>query len=163
MVSVGNLLKLAIIIFLGDGKKEEEEGEEGEEEGEGEEGEKKEEKDDGTPEDEVPVGQECFGMKVIISGTKKDLTMSQDEVAELITTHGGEVVDSVDEATFMISTKAELKKAKLTKKVQSAIDSIPIFSIDFLNNLVERKEEVRKERSEYVGERLSFFFFFFYN
>jgi hypothetical protein len=123
-----------------------------------------EEKDDGSPEDEVPVGQECHGMRVAISGTKKDLGMSQDDVADLVTEHGGEVMDSVTEANLMasfvvllwswgfdftkISAEAELKKKKLTKKVQTAIDSIPIFSVEFLQNLVERKEEVSKSFGE---------------
>ena len=42
----------------------------------------------------------------------------------------------------MIATEQELNKKAKTKKVKEALKSVPIFSVDLLKNLTERKEEV---------------------
>jgi len=129
--------------------------EESKEEEEKEEEQEPEEKDDGLPEDEVPVGMEMHGMKIAIAGTKKDLGMTQDELADLIEKHGGEIHDNIGEGTtVMIATEQELAKKKLTKKVQSALtQNIPILSVQFVQNLAELKEEGIKLRNNDVAKQ----------
>eukprot|EP01112_Ceratiomyxa_fruticulosa_P015741 TRINITY_DN4671_c0_g1_i1.p1 TRINITY_DN4671_c0_g1~~TRINITY_DN4671_c0_g1_i1.p1 ORF type:complete len:930 (+),score=212.19 TRINITY_DN4671_c0_g1_i1:193-2982(+) len=98
--------------------------------------------DDSKEEDEVPVGQELYGMVVMFAGSQKDLKMSQDDLSTLVVSHGGEVSNEyTDDVSFLITSETEINKKKLTKKVTAALDKIPAFSVEFLTNLAERKEE----------------------
>ena len=115
---------------------------------------KKEEKEEESdkepegPEEEVPEGLEMWGITCVLAGTKKDLGMTQDELTELITEHGGQVRSDIDgTVTVMIGTEAELNKKKKTVKVSNALkQKIPILSVEFVNNLCERNEEGIKLR-----------------
>eukprot|EP01119_Soliformovum_irregulare_P009644 TRINITY_DN2316_c0_g2_i1.p1 TRINITY_DN2316_c0_g2~~TRINITY_DN2316_c0_g2_i1.p1 ORF type:complete len:946 (+),score=391.25 TRINITY_DN2316_c0_g2_i1:86-2923(+) len=126
-----------------DGKNGKEEVKEEEEEEEPE-----EEEDENIPEDDIPKKKEMWGMNVAIAGTKKELGMSQDDLAKLITKHGGEVDDDISTSTrFLIATESETTKKKKTKKVQFALDNnIPIFTVGFVENLCNREEEGIKLR-----------------
>jgi len=137
------------------GKEEETKGDDNNEEKEKEEPE--EEKDDGSPEDEIPIGMELFGMTIAIAGTKKDLGMTQDELADLIEAHGGEIDDNIGAGTtIMIATEQELAKKKQTKKIQNALaQKIPILSVQFIQNLTELKEEGLKLRTNEIAKKLS--------
>jgi poly [ADP-ribose] polymerase len=112
--------------------------------------EEQEEVDDGTPEEDVPDGLEMWGMNVVIAGTKKDLGMSQDELMDLIRNHGGEVYDDVDASTnFFVAPEAEITKKKKTKKVAAAIKAgLPVLSVEYVQNLCERKEKGIKLRQK---------------
>eukprot|EP01114_Cavostelium_apophysatum_P007265 TRINITY_DN1927_c0_g1_i1.p1 TRINITY_DN1927_c0_g1~~TRINITY_DN1927_c0_g1_i1.p1 ORF type:complete len:935 (-),score=347.88 TRINITY_DN1927_c0_g1_i1:64-2868(-) len=120
-----------------------------------EEEEEAEEVDDGTPEDEVPVGKELYGMKIAVAGTKKDLGMTQDEISELIEEHGGDYHDDIYvDTTILICSEAELNKKKKTKKVTTAIkEKLAILSVDFLTNLTERSEEGIKLRTNEAAKK----------
>eukprot|EP00026_Physarum_polycephalum_P002055 Phypoly_transcript_02059.p1 GENE.Phypoly_transcript_02059~~Phypoly_transcript_02059.p1 ORF type:complete len:946 (+),score=184.86 Phypoly_transcript_02059:73-2910(+) len=110
--------------------------------------------EDNSPEDDVPVGMEMYGMRVATAGTKKDLGMSADELGTLIEEHGGEVVKDPSEATLMIATEAELSKKAKTKKIKDALGgNIPIFKVDFITNLCERKEEGITLRQNEVAKK----------
>jgi len=64
------------------------------------------------------------------------------ELIEYVRNHGGEVYESLgEEAHFMIAPQAEVDKKKKTKLVTDALKRVPLFSLEFLENLAERKEE----------------------
>eukprot|EP01117_Protostelium_nocturnum_P006845 TRINITY_DN2453_c1_g2_i1.p1 TRINITY_DN2453_c1_g2~~TRINITY_DN2453_c1_g2_i1.p1 ORF type:complete len:925 (-),score=400.89 TRINITY_DN2453_c1_g2_i1:130-2904(-) len=127
--------------YLGETKKEGEEAKEEEEEEEIEE--------DQSKEDEVPENQEFYGINVMIAGTKKDLGTSQDELADLITEHGGRVDDSLEsDTTVLVAPEAELKKRTKTKKIKDALKKqILVLSPEWVQNLAARTEEGIKLRS----------------
>jgi len=81
-----------------------------------EEEEEKEEVDDGTPEEEVPIGLEMWGMSVSLAGTKKELGMSQDDLVDLISQHGGVVYDDAEDVSFLVAPENEITKKKKLKK-----------------------------------------------
>eukprot|EP01133_Synstelium_polycarpum_P000362 gene362-420_t len=98
-------------------------------------------------EDPVPKGQECFGMVIVVAGTSKNLSMSPTDIKDLVAGHGAEVTDNVAKATLMISCEDEVTKDRPTKKITDAINSIPIFTVEWIQDLCNRTDkgiELRK-------------------
>jgi len=106
-------------------------------------------KDDGTPEDEVPDGEEMHGFVVAIAGTKKDLGITQKDLEDMIMEHGGGIDDDITaETTVFICPEAELNKKKKTKKVQAAVDAgLPVLTVEWAENLCNREKEGIKLRN----------------
>ncbi|KAM9989486.1 hypothetical protein ACTFIY_005520 [Dictyostelium cf. discoideum] len=94
--------------------------------------------DTNRDEDEVAVGNECVNMVVSIAGAEKILGIAPTKIKTLVQSHGGEVVEDPLNATLMISCEEEVNKAKKTKKVQNAIDNIPIFPPSWIQDLCNR-------------------------
>ncbi|EGC33358.1 hypothetical protein DICPUDRAFT_36817 [Dictyostelium purpureum] len=110
--------------------------------------------DPNREEDEVPVNEECVNMIFSIAGSAKVLGIATSEIKDLINDHGGSVVEDPLKATVMISCDEEVKKNKVTKKVQNAIDNIPIFSVEWLKDLCNRTNKGIELRKTSVSKDL---------
>ncbi|KAK5582816.1 hypothetical protein RB653_004403 [Dictyostelium firmibasis] len=110
--------------------------------------------DPNRDEDEVPIGSECINIIVAIAGAEKILGIAPTKIKTLVQSHGGQVVEDPLNATLMISCEEEVNKTKKTKKVQNAIDNIPIFPPSWIEDLCNRTGKGIELRKTSVSKSL---------
>ncbi|KAL7717507.1 Poly [ADP-ribose] polymerase [Entamoeba marina] len=93
----------------------------------------------GSSEEDVPNGEEMRGIYVLIAGEKKDLGMTQARLQRIIIKHSGNVVGRVSDATVMVTTYEEYKKAR-SVKMKQALGKITMLSPQWVKRLCDRVE-----------------------